>query len=73
MKRHLLLLLVALLPILANAYDAKIDGIYYDFSGDEAIVTYESEGFNSYSGTVAIPWTENSQAHRQLKATQNSN
>ncbi|MBO7470591.1 MAG: leucine-rich repeat domain-containing protein [Bacteroidaceae bacterium] len=55
MKRHLLLLLVALLPILANAYDAKIDGIYYDFSGDEAIVTYESEGFNSYSGTVAIP------------------
>ena len=55
MNRHLLLLLVALLPILANAYDAKIDGIYYNFSGDEAIVTYESEGFNSYSGTVAIP------------------
>ena len=37
--------------MLANAYDAKIDGIYYNFSGGEATVTYGGE----YSGTVVIP------------------
>ena len=29
MKRNLLLFFLALLPMLANAYDAEIDGIYY--------------------------------------------
>ena len=64
MKRNILLLLVALLPILANAYDAEIDGIYYYFSGDAAAVTHHGPSYNSYqssrdgnsySGIVNIP------------------
>ncbi len=44
------------------AYDAKIDGIYYNFSGDEATVTYqtyqpgsERPWLSDYSGSVVIP------------------
>ena len=44
-----------LLPMLASAYQAEIDGIYYDFSGDEASVTYGYSNLNSYSGIVVIP------------------
>ncbi|MCR4665338.1 MAG: leucine-rich repeat protein, partial [Paludibacteraceae bacterium] len=39
----------------ANAYDAKIDGIYYNFSGNEATVTYFDGNYNSYSGAIVIP------------------
>ena len=39
----------------AFAYDALINGIYYDFSGTEATVTYRDYGLNSYSGDVVIP------------------
>lgn len=39
----------------AKAYDAEIDGIYYNFYGDEAEVTYENTSFNSYSGDIVIP------------------
>ena len=42
MKRNILLLLVALLPAVASAYDAYINGIYYNLSGNEAEVTYYS-------------------------------
>ena len=52
MKRNLLLILVALLPVVASAYDAEIDGIYYKFSGNEATVTL---GSHEYSGAVVIP------------------
>ena len=38
--------------MLASAYDAEIDGIYYNFSGDKAMVTY---GSPEYSGEVVIP------------------
>jgi len=59
MKRKLLLLLVALLPMIASAYQAKIDGIYYDFSGDNATVTYQKyQNYtykSDYSGEVVIP------------------
>ena len=55
MKKTLSLILLALLPIVANAYDAKIDGIYYNFNGDEAEVTYENYLSASYSGVVEIP------------------
>ena len=59
MKKVLSLILVALLPMLANAYDAKIDGIYYNFSGDKATVTYQRYDypnyFSDYSGSVVIP------------------
>ena len=52
MKRNLLFLLMALLPMVASAYDAKIGGICYNFSEDHAVVTHES---NLYSGVVSIP------------------
>ena len=52
MKRKLLLLLVALLPMAANAFDAYIDGIYYNFFGNEATVT---PGDYKYSGDVVLP------------------
>ena len=47
---------MALLPMLSYAYDDYIDGIYYNFSGDEAIVTYKSTSYDSYSFyRVTIP------------------
>ena len=55
MKRNLLLFLVTLLPMVASAYDAEVDGIYYNFAGDEAMVTYKNTSYNSYSGAVVIP------------------
>ena len=54
-KFFLLTLLSLLLPIVANAYDAKINGIYYNFHGDEAEVTCKKDFEKSYSGTVVIP------------------
>ena len=41
--------------IKAFSYDALIDGIYYNFNGDEAEVTYENTSYNSYTGDVVIP------------------
>ena len=45
--------------MVANAYDAEIDGIYYDFSGNEATVTYKEYKnwtyVSDYSGSVIIP------------------
>ena len=55
MNKRLLLFFMALLPFVASAYDAKINGIYYNFSGDEAEVTYENYLSASYSGIVEIP------------------
>ncbi len=58
MKKHLLLLWLSLLPMLTNAYTAKIDGIYYNFSGNEAEVTYYKTGTDNlvaYFGFVVIP------------------
>ncbi|MBO7118901.1 MAG: leucine-rich repeat protein [Bacteroidaceae bacterium] len=55
MIRKLLLILVSLLPVLASAYDAEVDGIYYNISEDGATVTYRDDDFNSYSGSVVIP------------------
>ncbi|MBO6253621.1 MAG: leucine-rich repeat protein [Bacteroidaceae bacterium] len=55
-----LTLLLCLFVSEASAYDAKIDGIYYIFSGTEAKVTYLLNGTNNtpaYSGDVVIPET----------------
>ena len=64
MKRQniklLLVLLLSMTNMVAFAYDAKVDGIYYIFSGTEATVTYLNWGsFNksAYSGNVVIPET----------------
>ena len=48
---------MALLLQEANAYDAKINGIYYNFSGSVATVTYKKKFEKSYSGAVVIPKT----------------
>lgn len=61
MKRNLVLFLMALLPVLANAYDARIGGIYYNFLGEEAEVTFQKQVESSpffvsdYSGVIVIP------------------
>ena len=61
MKKELLLsMLMVMMPLMVNAYDAEIDGIYYNFSGDEAEVTYQKVGENQipmsdYSGSIVIP------------------
>lgn len=62
MKKQLLtfLLLALLTSVLANAYSVyKIDGIYYYFSGNQAIVTNSGHGSPSpddpYVGNVVIP------------------
>ena len=54
MKKRLLFTLMAIAPILASAYDAKIDGIYYNLntSAMEAEVTYAN---TKYTGSVTIP------------------
>lgn len=52
--------LVVLLSVNAHAYDAKIDGIYYNFdtSNKTATVTYRpSSDSPAYSGAVSIPAT----------------
>lgn len=61
MKKLLLFLATILMPIMANAYDAIIDGIYYNFDKDAktATVTYERDHSMSnryaYAGSVNIP------------------
>ena len=62
MKKELLLsMLMVMMPLMVNAYDAEIDGIYYNFSGDEAEVTYQQRvgenqiPMSDYSGLVVIP------------------
>ena len=54
MKKIITSILLALLPLVARAYDVEINGIYYNFSGDGVYVTYKDD-YNSYSGSVAIP------------------
>ena len=59
MKRLLTLTAFLMLTVVSFAYDAKIDGIYYDFSSKgEATVTYLTPNeFNAkaYTGSVVIP------------------
>ena len=56
MKRQILLILMALLPMLSYAFDEEIDGIYYNlnFFNREATVTSHSWS-SPYSGFVNIP------------------
>ena len=54
MKKLTFLFLIIFLPLMASAYDAKIEGIYYNFDTNtkEATVTY---GDTKYTGDVYIP------------------
>ena len=55
MKKILFSPFLTLLPLIASAYDVKIDGIYYNFSGDEVEVTSSNDNTTNYSGSVVIP------------------
>lgn len=59
MKKLLFLFLAAILPAMASAYDACIDGIYYNFDkiAKKAEVTCRDYFYNSYSGSIEIPET----------------
>ena len=71
MKKALFLFLAAILPMMASAYDAQIDGIYYDLDegAKTATVTFQETLINhdfplpisypksDYSGPVNIPST----------------
>ena len=63
MRQKLLLFTLCLFAgINASAYDAEIDGIYYNLSEDEATVTYQKYQFDweaPYSGLVDIPESVN--------------
>ena len=50
----LLTLLMSMVGVKAWAYDAEMNGIYYNFSGTEAEVTSDN---NKYTGSVEIPKT----------------
>ncbi|MCQ2330355.1 MAG: leucine-rich repeat domain-containing protein [Paludibacteraceae bacterium] len=59
MKRKLLLFLAIAATVALQASDICIDGIYYLFEGDEAVVTYKGaihyEDMEYYHDTVVIP------------------
>ena len=57
MRKFLSLFLMACMSVGAFAYDVFIDGIYYDFHGKNATVTYRDQNYNSYSGEVVVPAT----------------
>ena len=57
MKKLIITIFTIFLPLLASAYDAQIDGIYYNFntSAKTAEVTYPMYNMDYYSGSVIIP------------------
>ena len=64
MKRFILsFMLTILIGARVLAYNAKIDGVYYNFYGTQAIVTYQhtSEAYwsNDYTGNIVIPESVN--------------
>ena len=52
-----LIILVSMMGMNAYSYDACIDGIYFNFNGDNAIVTHQhpTNSSNDYKGAVVIP------------------
>lgn len=58
MKKSILLFLLILFPIIANAYDFCVDGIYYYKTSNTSVnVTYRNMDYNCYSGNLIIPST----------------
>ena len=57
MKKFLSFCLLLATSVSLFAYDARIDGIYYNFNGNDhtATVTYRDQNYNSYTGNVVIP------------------
>ena len=59
LKKLWLVTLLLLTALCTSAYEAEVDGIFYNFSGSSAIVT--NNGPNSYRGNLDIPETVNYQ------------
>ena len=62
MKKSILLLFAALLPLVASAEKVEIDGIWYNLvsKAKQAEVTYKGDSYdeyNEYSGSITIPAT----------------
>ena len=63
MKKSILLFFAALLPLVTNADDFEVDGIYYNITSEAdktAEVTYKGDDYwdyDEYSGSITIPAT----------------
>ncbi|MBE6291789.1 MAG: leucine-rich repeat domain-containing protein [Bacteroidales bacterium] len=57
MKKHLLLLFAALLPLVASAEKVEIDGIWYNLVSKAKQAEVTSSGGTKYSGSITIPAT----------------
>ena len=65
MKKHLLFLFAALLPLVTNAHDFEVNGIYYNITSetDKTVeVTFKGNDYDSfyneyYSGFITLPAT----------------
>lgn len=58
MRKLTILVMMVLFGIsTSQAYDFTVGGIYYNKSGTNAIVTYKTTSYNSYSGSITIPST----------------
>ena len=57
MNKRILSVIIIFLPLIANAYDVEIDGIYYYLNTEtkEAEITYNENNGDDYSGDVVIP------------------
>ena len=58
LKRLFFAILLFTCCIAVSAHDFQADGIFYNILGDEAIVTYKGnsyDSYNEYSGSVVIP------------------
>ena len=67
MKKQLLLLVMMLLPVVANANIVEIDGIYYYLmeDGKQAMLVSSPTNPNYYVGSVVIPETVNYEGTRK--------
>ena len=60
MRKQVVIIVLLLLPLVASAYDAKIDGIYYEFTstGTAKVTCFNmntDENVKAYVGDVVIP------------------
>lgn len=56
MKKQPLLLAIMLLPLVANAYDFEVNGIFYGYNSTSQ-TAYVTSGSTKYSGDIIIPNT----------------
>ena len=57
MKKHLLILFAALLPLVASAQKVEIDGIWYNLTAKTSEAEVTKSSGTKYSGSITIPAT----------------